>query len=92
MPNNPKENANAAPLKATSKEPQRDESVQDAANESVEQNRGTRFGDNTSSTGEQNQRGLHGRDGGVTAAPEGGGVHNPAPDKAAVEGQRDKKE
>jgi hypothetical protein len=80
---------NKEPLNAKSTEPQRDATVQAAANQSLEENRGTRFGDNTSSTGDQNTRGLHGRDGGVYHAPENSGPMNPAPDDATVNPDKD---
>jgi hypothetical protein len=77
MPDNKKDDVNSRPLTPKDKEPQKDETVQDAANEEARERRGTQFGDNTSSTGEANTRGLHGRDGGVTGQPESGGPHNP---------------
>lgn len=83
---------NKEPLSPKSKEPQTagDAKAQEAANQSLLQMRGgTVFGDNTSSSGNQNVVGLHGRDGGVRGAPEGGGANNPQPEKSVMEGSRD---
>lgn len=69
------------PLDAESTEPVVDASAQAAADAWLEQSRGKVFGDITSSNGDSNTRGLHGRDGGVV--PEG--ASNPAPSDAAQE-------
>lgn len=71
---------NQRPLNAEDTEPQTDVAVQPAADLSLEQARGKVFGDLTSSTGDKNNRGLHGRDGGVSAE----GPHNPAPSEEAI--------
>lgn len=71
----------AEPLTAESEEPVIDASVQEVVDMWLEQSRGRVFGDNTSSNGDSNTRGLHGRDGGVV--PDG--PSNPAPSQAAQE-------
>lgn len=69
------------PLDAESTEPVVDASAQAAADAWLEQSRGKVFGDITSSNGDSNTRGQHGRDGGVV--PEG--PSNPTPSVAAQE-------
>lgn len=54
--------------------------AQAAADLALEQARGRVFGDITSSNGDSNTRGLHGRDGGIV--PDG--PSNPAPSDAAI--------
>lgn len=76
-----KEQGSEPELDADSTEPVVDASAQPAADLHLEQARGTTFGDNTSSNGDANTRGLHGRDGG--SVPEG--PSNPAPSPAAIE-------
>jgi hypothetical protein len=87
-PNKVPSDPNAEPLSPKSKEPQTatDAKMQYGADQSLEQPRsGTVFGDNTSSSGNQNVNGLHGRDGGVRGAPEGGGPNNPQPAKEVMD-------
>ncbi len=58
---------------------------QAAANLSTEQARGTVFGDTTSSRGDSNEDGRHGRDGGSSLSePQAGSPNNPAPDAQTV--------
>jgi hypothetical protein len=68
-------------LNAESTEPVVDASAQAAADAWLEQSRGRVFGDITSSNGDSNTRGLHGRDGGIV--PEG--PSNPVPSEKAQE-------
>lgn len=58
------------------------------ANEFTEQARGNLQGDTTSSRGESNVSGFHGRDGGLDAeqSREASG-HNPAPEESVVENE-----
>lgn len=74
------EDVNKRPLTAEDTEPQRDAAVQGNADLALEQARGKVFGDLTSSNGDVNSRGLHGRDGGIVAD----GPSNPAPSDQAI--------
>ncbi len=61
-----------------------------AANRSVEEARGTHFGDTTSSRGDANEDGRHGRDGGSsTGEPAAGSPNNPAPSAQTVGDAKD---
>lgn len=77
-----KDDVNERPLTPKDKQPQTavDPKQQEGANAQHESLiRAASFGDNTSSSGDKNVSGLHGRDGGVTGRPEGGHPNNPAP-------------
>lgn len=90
-----KDDVNERPLTPKDKEPQTasDPKQQEGANRQHEQLvQAAVFGDNTSSAGEKNVSGQHGRDGGVSGRPEGGGPHNPVPDKEVMQPKPDKEE
>jgi hypothetical protein len=82
--------ANKEPLTPESTEPQvaTGPGMQEAADQSLLQSRGTVWGDLTSSNGNQNVDGLHGRDGGVTGSVDSGKPHNPAPSENAISGEK----